>query len=133
MAVKKINPEGLLVWPQIAQVAIATEQRLVFIAGQTSTTKDFTLLGGSDLGAQTRFALENLVIALDAAATTPENVVSSTVYIVGLNGEKAGVFAAAMNEALHGKPFPPHPITILGVASLAGAGALIEISAVAIQ
>lgn len=132
MTIKRINPEGLLNWPPMAQVAVATEQGLVFIAGQTATAKDFTLLGGGDLGAQTRIAFENLVIALEAADTTPENVVSSTVYIVGLNGEKASVFAAAMNEALDGQPFPPHPVTILGIASLAEAGALIEISAVAV-
>lgn len=132
MTIKRINPDGLLSWPQMAQVAVADAQRLVFIAGQTATAKDFTHLGGSDLGAQTCAAFENLRIALDAAGASPENVVSSTVYIVGLTEEKAGVFAAAMNKALDGKPFPPHPLTMIGVASLAGAESLVEISAVAV-
>ncbi len=131
MTIKRINPEGLLNWPAMAQIAIATEQRLVFIAGQTATDKDFTPLGGDDLGAQVRIAFKNLLIALDAAGATAEDVVSSTVYIVGLNGEKAGVFAAAMKEAVDGKPFPPHPVTMIGVASLADAESLVEISTVA--
>lgn len=131
MAIERINPEGLLTWPQMAQVVVETRQRLVFIAGQTATDKDFTSLGGNDLGAQARIAFGNLRLALEAAGTSPENVLSSTVYIVGLDGEKAGIFAAAMNEALDGKPFPPHAVTMIGVASLGGASLLIEISAIA--
>lgn len=131
MAIERINPEGLLTWPQMAQVVVETRQRLVFIAGQTATDKDFTPLGGDDLGAQARIAFGNLRLALEAAGTSPEHVLSSTVYIVGLDGEKAGIFAAAMNEALDGKPFPPHAVTMIGAASLGGASLLIEISAVA--
>ena len=131
MTIERINPQGLLVWPQMAQVVVAREQRLVYVAGQTATDENFNTQGGDDLGAQARIALENLQRALEAAGTNPEHVLSSTVYIVGLNEEKSGIVAAALNEAVDGKPFPPHAVTMIGVASLGGADLLIEISVVA--
>lgn len=131
MNIEHINPETLLTWPQLSQIVVAKQQGLVYIAGQTATDKDFVSHGEGDLGAQTRIAFKNLQLALEAAGTNPENILSSTAYIVGLNEEKSGIFAAAMNVAMDGKPFPPHAITMVGVTSLGGSSLLIEISAVA--
>lgn len=132
MSVQRINPEGLLHWPQMAQVVVTRGQKLAFISGQTATDKNFEPQGGNDLDAQTRIAFDNLRLALEAAGTSPENVVSTTVYIVDLDSNKSGIFSRAMNEALDGKPFPPHSMSLIGVKSLGGPTLLVEITAVAV-
>ena len=60
-----------------------------------------------------------------------EDIVSTHMYIVGLDAAKVEIFGGAMAQALDGKPFPPNASTMIGVQSLAAEGMLVEISAVA--
>ena len=98
------NPEGIHPPPGYSHTVIATGSRLAFVAGQVALDPDFQLVGGDDLGAQTRAAMENLRIALD---------------------EEIG---AAMAEAMGGAA-PPAQV-LLGVTSLAMPELLIEIEVV---
>lgn len=131
MSIERINPDNLLKWPPMATVVVAPSQKLAFIAGQTAIDKDFNHLGGDDFAEQTRYAIKNLLVALEAAGAKPEDVVTSTVYIVGLNQELATIFGSVMEEVLDGKPFPPHAISLIGTTGLGGRRQLIEITAIA--
>jgi 2-iminobutanoate/2-iminopropanoate deaminase len=83
---------------------------------------------GATIGDQTDQALQNLAAILAAAGLTLDNVVSTTVYLVSLTD------FTGMNTA-YGTFFtnaPPARATIQ-VAALPKAGALVEISAIAVD
>jgi len=97
---------------------------LVFVAGQLGLRPGDTAVEG-DIAQQTEQVLRNLAAILEAAGSSLENLVKTTVYLVDL-----GDFAA-MNEvyARHVGDTPPARATI-GVSQLPS-GALVEIEAVA--
>jgi len=131
MSIKHVNPETLFRLPGFSQIVVAPPGRLAFIAGQGPFDREFRLVGGDDLHAQIVQAFQNLKAALAAVGATPADVVSSTFYVVGLDGESTEVFVAAMNAALDGAAFPPNASTLVGVTRLGHPAMRIEISAVA--
>jgi enamine deaminase RidA (YjgF/YER057c/UK114 family) len=133
MEIERINPDGLFELEAFTQVVTAGGGgRIAFIAGQGAFDADFNLVGPGDLHAQTVQAFRNLRTAVEAIGGSVDQVVSSTMYIVGLDAQKVETFGRAMAEALDGKPFPPNASTMVGVQSLAMEGMLVEISAVAV-
>ena len=131
MANKHVNPPTLFSLPQFSQAVIEPSGKIVHIAGQGAFDKDFNLIGKDDLHAQTVQAFNNLKHALEAVGSSPEDVLSSTMYIVNLDAAKTDIFVNAMLVALDGKPFPPNASTILGVTALGSPDMMVEISAVA--
>jgi len=128
-----IDPEGLLKLPGFHQVMLSSAGKTAHIAGQVAYDKDMNLIGEGDYQAQTIRALQNVAVAVRAAGAEPGDIVSSTLYIRGL--DKEGVVSAVMGGmavALDGKPFPAHAFSLIGVEALAGPDILIEISAVAV-
>src|SRR6185437_16543514 len=105
-------------WPALAQVVIAPPGRIAFIAGQAAVDREFRVVG-TTLREQTEFAIVNLCTALKAVGAGPDDIVSSTVYIAGLDEAKSADFFAALQDSVDGQPFPPHAITVVGVTSLA--------------
>jgi 2-iminobutanoate/2-iminopropanoate deaminase len=97
---------------------------LVFVAGQLGLKPGDTTVAG-DISSQTEQALRNLAAILEAAGSSLENLVKTSVFLQDL-----GDFAA-MNEvyARHVGELPPARSTF-EVAKLP-AGALVEIEAVA--
>ena len=133
MAIRHVNPDGLFKLPQaFSQVVTTDAGRLVFVAGQGSFDADMKLVGAGDYEAQAKQAFQNLRTALAAVGARPEQVVSSTMFVVNLHPEALDAFARGMNEALDGKPFPPNASTLVGVQSLAFPGMLVEICATAV-
>ena len=65
-----VNPPGLHPAPGFSHVAIASGAKVVHLAGQVALAPDFGLVGGDDLYEQTRAAMENVKVALDAAGAT---------------------------------------------------------------
>ncbi|MDY0007814.1 MAG: RidA family protein, partial [Spongiibacteraceae bacterium] len=127
-----IDPEGLLKLPGFHQVMTSTASKTIYIAGQVAYDRDMTLVGVGDYRAQTIQALQNVAIAVRAAGAEPEDIVSSTLHIRGLNTEGAAqAIMEGMAVALDGKPFPAHAFSMIGVETLADPRILIEISAVA--
>jgi enamine deaminase RidA (YjgF/YER057c/UK114 family) len=118
-----INPPDLHPAPGFSHIAVAEGGRLVFIAGQVALDREFNVVGGDDLGAQTRAAMENVGRALAAAGAGWDDVVRRTVYTK--QPTEYEVIAEAM-EAVQGSDRHP-PQTILGVTSLALPELLIEI------
>lgn len=120
------NPVGIHPPPGYSHTVVATGSRLAFVAGQVALDTEFQLVGGDDLGLQTRAAMTNLRIALDELGAGWEDVVKATVYTTRPHDyEQIG---AAMAEAMGGVA-PPAQV-LLGVTSLAMAELLIEIDLV---
>lgn len=130
--IERIDPKGLFVLDAFTQIVRTKGGRLAFIAGQGAFDENFQLIGAGDLYAQVVQAFRNLRTAVEAIGGTPEQIVSTNMYIVGLDAKKVEVFQQAMAVALDGKPFPPNASTMIGVQSLAGEGMLVEISGFAV-
>lgn len=130
MSIEHVQPPGLFKAEGFSQVVVGTGRRLAFIAGQGAYDAQFNLIGRGDHFAQAVQAFRNLATALDALGATPAQVVSSTMYVVGLTPETLGRFTSAMSQALDGRPFPPNAATLVGVERLALPDMLVEISAV---
>ena len=132
MEIERINPKGLFVLDAFTQIVRTQGGRLAFIAGQGAYNANFKLIGEGDLHAQVVQAFRNLRTAVESINGKVEQIVSTNMYIVGLDAKKVEIFGKAMAVALDGKPFPPNASTMIGVQSLAGEGMLVEISALAI-
>jgi len=130
--IERINPKGLFVLDAFTQIVRTKGGRLAFIAGQGAFDGQFNLIGAGDLHAQVVQAFKNLRTAVESLGGSVEQIVSTNMYIVGLDQKKVDIFQKAMAVALDGKPFPPNASTMIGVQSLAGEGMLVEISAVAV-
>lgn len=127
-----VDPEELFSYPGFHQVMVSTGSKTIYIAGQVALEKDMTLVGIGDYQAQTIKAFQNIAIAAKAAGAGPRNIVSSTLYIKGLNPEVAQEIMKAMAMAIDGKPFPAHAFNLVGVDALSDPRVLVEISAVAV-
>jgi enamine deaminase RidA (YjgF/YER057c/UK114 family) len=121
------NPPELHPAPGFSHIAVATGQTLVFFAGQVALDRDFNIIGGDDLHAQTVAAMRNLEVAVDAAGATWDDVVRRTIYTTAPT--EFETIAAAIAEVTGGAGDPAQ--TIAGVTGLALPGLLIEIEATA--
>jgi 2-iminobutanoate/2-iminopropanoate deaminase len=98
---------------------------LVFVSGQLSLRPGDKELSAGDIGAQTEQVFANLKAILEAAGTSLDNLVKTTVFLQNLDD------FAGMNEvyARHVGDRPPARSTV-EVAKLPS-GALVEIEAIA--
>ncbi|MGZ8715463.1 MAG: RidA family protein, partial [Mycobacterium sp.] len=103
---------------------------IIHLAGQTAVGGDGRHDPDDDLAAQTRKALANLTVALDAAGATPADLVALRVYVVNLERSMFPDIAAEVARFV-GDAEPP-PATWIGVTSLLSPRALIEIEGVAV-
>ena len=132
MSIERIDPDGLFQMDGFSQVVtVPAGSRLAFIAGQGAFDEKMQLVGAGDLEAQTVQALTNLRIAVEAVGSRADQIVSSTVHVVGLDGEAVGALARGLARGLDGKPFPKHAMSVIGTTGLAMDGMLIEIVATA--
>jgi enamine deaminase RidA (YjgF/YER057c/UK114 family) len=118
-----INPPDLHPAPGFSHIAVAGGRRLVFVAGQVALDREFNVVGGDDLGAQTRAAMENVGRALEAVGAGWDDIVRRTVYTK--QPTEYEVIAQAMEDVQGSDRHPPQ--TILGVPGLALPELLIEI------
>lgn len=132
MTIEHVQPAGLFKADGFSQVVVGTGRRLVFIAGQSAYDAQFNLVGRDDHHAQAVQAFRNLRTALEAVGARPEQIVSSTMYVVGLTPSVLERFTSAMNQGLDGRPFPPNAATLVGVERLAYPEMLVEIAAIAL-
>lgn len=132
MTIEHIAPPGLPKPIGYSHVVATRGGRTVYIAGQGAYDAKGKLVGPGDHQAQTKQVFRNLVTALEAAGATPEQVVFSTMYVVGLDADTLQAFVRGMNEALDGKPMPPTASTLVGVERLAFDEMLVEVNAIAV-
>ena len=125
---KLINPPELFAPPGFSHVAVGAGQRLVCVAGQVALAPDFTIMGGDDLGAQTRAAMESVGAALRASGAGWEDVMRRTIYT--LAPTEFEVITSAIEEVTGSTEHPAQ--TIIGVTGLALPGLVIEIEVTAL-
>ena len=126
---ERIEPEGMASPDSYSQAMLARGSRLVFVAGQVAEDEHGDLVGGADLAAQSRHAFANVGRALAAAGARPDQVARITIYVVGLQMDQLPAIGVG-RDALFGEHRPAD--TLLGVASLAHPGCLIEVEAIAV-
>ena len=129
MPVDYLKPKGMHQNPAFTQaLVVSPDSRLVMIGGQNSVDDKGQFIPG-DLGAQTRKALENLGLCLDAAGAGTDDLVKVTIYIAGDLDIRPG-FAAWVDFA--GQPTNPPIVTVIKVLALGRPGVLVEIEATAV-
>jgi len=111
------------------QVVTSPPGNLVFVSGQVALDQDLKLVGGDDLAAQARQALENLGRSLRAAGASPANVAMLRTYVVDYRPELAAQLTAPFEDFFGGQP---PASTRIGVQALAAPVLMIEIEAVAV-
>jgi enamine deaminase RidA (YjgF/YER057c/UK114 family) len=127
--VELINPVDLPTPSSYHQVAVATGSRLVFVSGQVSEDVEGNLVGTGDFALQARTAFANVGRALAAAGARPDQVARITIYVAGHRPELLPLISEA-RIAVFGDHRPAD--TLLGVATLAEPGYLIEVEAIAV-
>ena len=123
-----VNPPELHPAPGFSHVAIATGTKVVHLAGQVALDQQFGLVGGDDLGEQTKAAMRNVEVALRAAGASWDDIVRRTIYTV--HPTEFETITAAIDEVTGGAEHPAQ--TIVGITGLAVPGLLIEIECTAI-
>jgi enamine deaminase RidA (YjgF/YER057c/UK114 family) len=105
--------------------------RLLFISGQvpTSGLGESNIIGVGDFELQVRQTFENLKTVLSAAGAAFSDVVKMNYFVVGLTPEKLRIIREIRNHYLPTNQRPAS--TLVGVAMLFDADAMIEIEAVA--
>ena len=121
------NPEQLHPAPGFSHITEAKGTRLVYFAGQLALDPEFGIVGGDDLGEQTRAAMRNLEAAMKAVGVGWDDIVRRTIYT--LHPTEYEVITAAIDEVTGGADYPAQ--TIIGVTGLAVPGCLIEIECTA--
>ena len=127
-----INPKSLFPSSQhgFSQVVIASGRRMVFISGQTAWDSQKNIAGGGSLLEQTRQALRNVEVAMEAAGGTLNDVVALRIYIVNYQPDSAIGVGNALREFFASENSPAS--TWIGVLALAVPEFLIEIEATAV-
>ncbi len=124
------NSDGLPRPQGFSHASIAGPGRVVHLAGVIGTDAKGNFAEG--LAAQTQKALANMVLALAAADATPENLVKTTMYVVGWRESMQAELFAGIIAANAATRLPQVPITLVGVQSLFLDAALIEVEGVAV-
>ena len=121
------NPEELHPAPGFSHITEAKGTRLVYFAGQLALDPEFGIVGGDDLGEQTRAAMRNLEAAMKAVGVGWDDIVRRTIYT--LHPTEYEVITAAIDDVTGGADHPAQ--TLIGVTGLAVPGCLIEIECTA--
>lgn len=127
-SVRWFDPEQLQPARGFSHVALARGRTLVSIAGQTPVDRDLEVVGRGDLGAQTRAAMTNLWVALQAAGAGWGHVVRRTVFTT--RPTEFLTISEVIREVTGMDAQPPQ--SLIGVAGLVRPEFLIEIEATAV-
>lgn len=115
--------------PAYSHVVIARGATNVWTAGAVPLDAAGNLVGGDDHRAQAGQVMDNLLTALREAGAGPEQVVKTTVYVVGDQEALATVWEVVRDSPI-GVAQPAS--TLLGVERLGYRGQLVEVEAVAV-
>jgi len=124
------SPPGLYAGAPYEYAAVAPEgARLVFAAGACPLDETGAVVAHGDLEGQARGVLDNLRTALEAAGSSIEQVLKTTVYVA--SGDRADLVRVWQVVEAGFAPARP-PSTLLGVAALGYEGQLVEVEAIAL-
>ena len=123
-----VSPPTLYPGAPYEYAAIAPAgSRLVFVAGACPLNDAGKVLAPGDYEHQAHAALENLKVALEAAGSSFDQVLKTTVYVASADQAQLVRVWTVVEQAF--TPAKP-PSTLLGVATLGYSGQLVEIEAV---
>ena len=127
-----LNPADLFASQQygFSQVIAAQGSTTVYLSGQVAWNAQQEIVHPSDLGAQTRRALENLETGVKAAGGTRTDIVSLHLYIVGEHIHNTRAVREALLDFFPQDKLPTS--TWIGIPALASKDFLIEIEGVAV-
>lgn len=112
------------------QIVTVNNGKLVFIAGQGPTNAEGKAVGRGDLKEQTRQAVDNILLALEAVGAGPENIVYTRINVVGYEPKKLMQMAPELAR-LKAEGELAQASVFVGVESLIVPGTLVEIETVA--
>ena len=132
MPKQHLNPTDLFPSLQygFSQIVTAHGGKTVYLSGQVAWDAEQQIVGGDDLGAQTRQALRNIDIAMQAAGGSLADVVSLRIYIVKEKLGELEPISAALKALFPAERAPA--TTWVGVYALANPAFLVEIEAVGV-
>lgn len=113
--------------PRYSQGILTEGGKLLFIAGQTASDKNGSVVGKGDIKAQTQQVFANIKAVLEEAGGSLDNLVMTTTYITDRQ------YREGYNEVRRGmyKKDPPTS-TLVIVKGLANEDYLIEIAGIAV-
>lgn len=126
--VQRINSSKLSKPPGYSHVVVASGSRLVTPAGAVPLDAEANLVGPGDYLAQTRRAISNLEVALEAVGATARDVLKTTVYVVSERRSDLSAVWGVVQES----EMADAASTLLGVSLLGYEGQLVEIEAIAV-
>ena len=128
MDIIRLQPAGLVVSPAFSHVAIVPAgATTIYVGGQNGVDATGAIVS-TDVAEQSSRAVDNVVVALEAAGASLTDVVQWTVLIAA--DADLGAAYGAIAPRLAGPGAPPL-VTAARVAGLGVPGALIEVSVVA--
>jgi len=130
MNIDFINPPDLSPTFGWTHVVSVKGGRTIYISGQVAVDRHGQVVGKDDLKAQTELAFENVLRGLKAAGATFNDVLKTTLYVVGLRPEHIPIIREVRSRYVSATH--PPASTLVGVSALVGADWLIEIEAVAV-
>ncbi len=129
MTIERTNPDGLHPTPGYHHVTRVQAGTLIYLAGQCPLQPSGDLAGGG-LEGQTEQVIRNILVALEAAGATPEDVVRTVIYVASPDREELAAVWTQLNASPLGPAFTSAS-TLLGVAQLGFPGQLVEIDVTA--
>jgi len=130
MNIDFINPPDLSPTFGWTHVVSVKGGRTIYISGQVAVDRHGQVVGKDDLKAQTEQAFENVLRGLKATGATFNDVLKTTLYVVGLRPEHIPIIREVRSRYVSATQ--PPASTLVGVSALVGADWLIEIEAVAV-
>lgn len=126
-----VSPAGLYADAPYEYAAVVPEgARLVFAAGACPVDDAGEVIAPGDYEEQARVAVDNLRAALEAAGSSLDRAIKTTVYVASADRAQLVRAWRVVEEAF--APSRP-PSTLLGVSVLGYEGQLVEIEAVALR
>jgi enamine deaminase RidA (YjgF/YER057c/UK114 family) len=129
VTIERTNPDGLHTTPGYHHVTKVQAETLVYLAGQCPLQPSGELAEGG-LEGQTEQVIRNILVGLDAAGATPEDVVRTVIYVVSSIREELSAVWAQLNASPLAPAFTSAS-TLLGVAQLGFPGQLVEVDVTA--
>lgn len=130
MHIDFINPPQLCPTFGWTHVVSSSGGKTIHISGQVGIDERGKIVGPGDLKAQTEQAFYNVALALAAAGATFNDVVKTSLFVVGLKQEHVPIIREV--RARYVSAEHPPASTLVGVSMLVGPEWLIEIEATAV-
>lgn len=126
MPVRRVNPSELHSTPGYHHATLVPSgSTFAFLAGQMPLDREGRLVG-PDVETQVAQVARNAIIALRAVGASPADVIRATIYVAGQDQERLGEVAHALDLTPLAPAFTA-AATLLGVASLAIPGQIVEV------